>query len=122
MPCPTEHVRPLRSLVGAIGVAMKAFLRECRCVVMEFCSRGSLDALIHNPDVPMDRMRKLRMAIHTARGMHYLHSRNPAIIHRDLKPYVVALVDPTCSVVAPPLVLILRCLSMQSELAGRREL
>ena len=91
------------------------FLGACRtppnmCLVMEYCPRGSMDKLIHNSDVQLDRYevllrlsfvrrtlvyvntlysgrwRTLRMAIHAARGMQYLHSQQPAIVHRDLKP------------------------------------
>ncbi|XP_042503693.1 serine/threonine-protein kinase CTR1-like isoform X1 [Macadamia integrifolia] len=29
--------------------------------------------------------RRLRMALDVARGMNYLHNRNPPIVHRDLK-------------------------------------
>jgi serine/threonine-protein kinase CTR1 len=33
----------------------------------------------------LDERRRLSMAYDVAKGMNYLHNRNPPIVHRDLK-------------------------------------
>ncbi|OMO68210.1 hypothetical protein COLO4_29817 [Corchorus olitorius] len=56
-------------------------------IVTEYLSRGSLYRLLHKPgarDV-LDERRRLSMAYDVAKGMNYLHRRNPPIVHRDLK-------------------------------------
>ncbi|WZZ75905.1 hypothetical protein YC2023_087275 [Brassica napus] len=47
--------------------------------------RGSLFKILHSSNQPLDKKRRLRMALDVARGMNYLHRRNPPIVHRDLK-------------------------------------
>ncbi|KAG4970638.1 hypothetical protein JHK85_037059 [Glycine max] len=56
----------------------KEFLRECR---------GSLYRLLHRSGAKevLDERRRLGMAYDVAKGMNYLHKRNPPIVHRDLK-------------------------------------
>ncbi|KAI3696701.1 hypothetical protein L6452_29189 [Arctium lappa] len=56
-------------------------------IVTEYLSRGSLFRLLHRPgpDEVLDERRRLRMAFDVAKGMNYLHKRNPPIVHRDLK-------------------------------------
>lgn len=54
-------------------------------IVTEFLPRGSLFRLLHRNTQRMDWRRRLSMIIDVARGMNYLHHRNPPIIHRDLK-------------------------------------
>ncbi|KAF3795404.1 Serine/threonine-protein kinase [Nymphaea thermarum] len=56
-------------------------------IVTEFLSRGSLYKLIHRPGAreSLDDRRRLNMAFDVAKGMNYLHRRNPPIVHRDLK-------------------------------------
>ncbi|KAI7747040.1 hypothetical protein M8C21_029981, partial [Ambrosia artemisiifolia] len=54
-------------------------------IVTEFLPRGSLYRLIHRPNNQLDIRRRLRMALHAARGMNYLHNCTPVIVHRDLK-------------------------------------
>ncbi|GMI84764.1 SUGAR-INSENSITIVE 1, CONSTITUTIVE TRIPLE RESPONSE 1 [Hibiscus trionum] len=56
-------------------------------IVTEYLSRGSLYRLLRKPgarDV-LDERRRLSMAYDVAKGMNYLHRRNPPIVHRDLK-------------------------------------
>ncbi|KAK9059622.1 hypothetical protein SSX86_020326 [Deinandra increscens subsp. villosa] len=54
-------------------------------IVTEFLPRGSLYRLIHRPNNQLDIRRRLRIALHAARGMNYLHNCTPVIVHRDLK-------------------------------------
>ncbi|KAJ8747831.1 hypothetical protein K2173_011540 [Erythroxylum novogranatense] len=54
-------------------------------IVTEFLPRGSLYRLLHRPNNQLDERRRLRMALHAARGMNYLHTCSPTIVHRDLK-------------------------------------
>lgn len=54
-------------------------------IVTEFLPRGSLFRLLHKNTQRMDWRRRLSMIIDVARGMNYLHHRNPPIVHRDLK-------------------------------------
>ncbi|KAF8396459.1 hypothetical protein HHK36_018081 [Tetracentron sinense] len=56
-------------------------------IVTEYLSRGSLYKLLHRPSARemIDERRRLNMAYDVAKGMNYLHRRNPPIVHRDLK-------------------------------------
>ncbi|GJW79068.1 serine/threonine-protein kinase CTR1 [Tanacetum coccineum] len=56
-------------------------------IVTEYLSRGSLYRLLHKPGAKeaLDERRRLSMAYDVAKGMNYLHRRNPPIVHRDLK-------------------------------------
>ncbi|CAM8980803.1 unnamed protein product [Rhodiola kirilowii] len=56
-------------------------------IVTEYLSRGSLFRLLHRQGAreALDERRRLNMAYDVAKGMNYLHKRNPPIIHRDLK-------------------------------------
>ncbi|CAA7060147.1 unnamed protein product [Microthlaspi erraticum] len=54
-------------------------------IVMEYLPRGSLFKILHSSNQPLDKKRRLRMALDVARGMNYLHRRTPPIVHRDLK-------------------------------------
>ncbi|XP_060180055.1 uncharacterized protein LOC132609881 isoform X1 [Lycium barbarum] len=61
------------------------FSQEKPAIVTEFLPRGSLFKTLHGNSQPLDFRRRLRMALDVARGMNYLHRRNPPIVHRDLK-------------------------------------
>ncbi|KAJ8532761.1 hypothetical protein K7X08_015650 [Anisodus acutangulus] len=56
-------------------------------IVTEYLSRGSLYRFLHKTGVSevLDERRRLSMAYDVAKGMNYLHKRNPPIVHRDLK-------------------------------------
>ncbi|PRW59026.1 Serine threonine- kinase CTR1 [Chlorella sorokiniana] len=60
-------------------------------IVTEYCALGSLGDLLKrassNPSVAKQLTwhRRLNIALGIAKGMHYLHSRQPPVIHRDLK-------------------------------------
>ncbi|KAJ8766138.1 hypothetical protein K2173_021655 [Erythroxylum novogranatense] len=58
---------------------------ERLAIVTEFLPRGSLFKTLHKSNQALDMRRRLRMALDVARGMNYLHRRNPPIVHRDLK-------------------------------------
>ncbi|GLT90922.1 hypothetical protein SLE2022_088370 [Rubroshorea leprosula] len=58
---------------------------ERLAIVTEFLPRGSLFKTLHKNNQVLDNRRRLRMALDVARGMNYLHHRNPPILHRDLK-------------------------------------
>ncbi|MCD7447593.1 hypothetical protein HAX54_032211 [Datura stramonium] len=59
--------------------------QEKLAIVTEYLPRGSLFKALHRNNQPLDMKRRLRMALDVARGMSYLHRRNPSIVHRDLK-------------------------------------
>ncbi|CAI0414271.1 unnamed protein product [Linum tenue] len=54
-------------------------------LVTEFLPRGSLFKTLHRNNQTLDIKRRLKMALDVAKGMNYLHHRNPPIVHRDLK-------------------------------------
>ncbi|XP_057449946.1 uncharacterized protein LOC130741153 isoform X2 [Lotus japonicus] len=58
---------------------------ERLAIVTELLPRGSLFKTLHKSNQTLDIRRRLRMALDIARGMNYLHHRNPPIVHRDLK-------------------------------------
>ena len=55
------------------------------CIVTEWCARGSLFDVLHNPTVHINCKMMLDLAMGIAQGMNYLHSLERKIIHRDLK-------------------------------------
>ncbi|XP_058009631.1 uncharacterized protein LOC110654774 isoform X1 [Hevea brasiliensis] len=61
------------------------YSQERLAIVTEFLPRGSLFKALHKNNQALDIRRRLRMALDVARGMNYLHHRNPPIVHRDLK-------------------------------------
>ncbi|KAK9277617.1 hypothetical protein L1049_007163 [Liquidambar formosana] len=61
------------------------YSHERLAIVTEFLPRGSLFKTLHKNNQALDIRRRLRMALDAARGMNYLHHRNPPIVHRDLK-------------------------------------
>jgi len=54
-----------------------------RCIITEFIDGGSLCNYILN-NYPLTMKTMLNCAIDSARGIAWLHSRNPPILHRDL--------------------------------------
>ncbi|KAG6418853.1 hypothetical protein SASPL_121059 [Salvia splendens] len=54
-------------------------------IATEYMTRGSLFKTLHRSNQSLDIRRRLRIALDVARGMNYLHHRNPPIVHRDLK-------------------------------------
>uniref|UniRef100_A0A5B6YQ83 Protein kinase domain-containing protein n=1 Tax=Davidia involucrata TaxID=16924 RepID=A0A5B6YQ83_DAVIN len=56
-------------------------------LIFQFSSRGSVASLLHDENLPtMDWKTRYKIAVGTARGLHYLHKGCPRrIIHRDIK-------------------------------------
>jgi serine/threonine protein kinase len=78
-PLPTTQTQ----VVNFIGACHRA---PARCLVTEYCARGSLDKLLHGPTgAGLSLTKRVEFALDVARGMAALHSQRPPIIHRDLK-------------------------------------
>ncbi|XP_007443714.1 retinal guanylyl cyclase 2, partial [Python bivittatus] len=69
-----ENVNPFLGLLSDTGLS---------AVVMEFCSRGSLEDLLQNIDIKLDWMFKSSLLMDLIKGMKYLHSQN--VSHGRLK-------------------------------------
>ncbi|KAK6263048.1 hypothetical protein QUC31_008864 [Theobroma cacao] len=61
------------------------YSQERLAIVTEYLPRGSLFKILHKNNQALDLRRRMKMALDVARGMNYLHHRNPPIVHRDLK-------------------------------------
>lgn len=62
-----------------------AVLEPRLCMVMEYCSRGSLYHVMTNEKYDIGWDRVFRFAIETTKGLEQLHNGDPQIVHRDLK-------------------------------------
>ncbi|XP_076904193.1 serine/threonine-protein kinase STY46-like [Bidens hawaiensis] len=69
-----------KNIVQFIGACTKP---PNLCIVTEFMAGGSLYDFLHNQRGHVDAPTIIKIAIHIAKGMSYLHENN--IIHRDLK-------------------------------------
>lgn len=54
-------------------------------IVTEYCSRGSLQDLLKDPNIKLNENRVLRFALGAIRGLAYLHGQDPPVLHLDLK-------------------------------------
>eukprot|EP01095_Lingulamoeba_sp_RSL-Kostka_P015906 TRINITY_DN749_c4_g1_i1.p1 TRINITY_DN749_c4_g1~~TRINITY_DN749_c4_g1_i1.p1 ORF type:complete len:554 (-),score=165.32 TRINITY_DN749_c4_g1_i1:219-1880(-) len=55
------------------------------CMLMEYCSRGSLYHVMNDETVKMDWNLAIKFIQHSVLGVAALHSLNPPVVHRDLK-------------------------------------
>jgi len=55
------------------------------CMVMEYCSRGSLYHVLNNKDISIGWNIALKFALEMTAGLSCLHSWIPPIVHRDMK-------------------------------------
>jgi len=62
-----------------------AVLEPKLCMVMEYCSRGSLYHVLQNDKYDIGWDRTFRFALETVKGIETLHTWDPPIVHRDLK-------------------------------------
>ncbi|RDX81659.1 putative leucine-rich repeat receptor-like protein kinase, partial [Mucuna pruriens] len=81
-----------KNLVSLIGFC---FEQGEQMLVYEYVPNGSLkDALSGKSGIRLDWIRRLKVALGTARGLAYLHELvNPPIIHRDIKSNNILLDD-----------------------------
>ncbi|TMW56937.1 hypothetical protein Poli38472_002862 [Pythium oligandrum] len=61
-------------------------------ILTEFCERGSLKDVL-KLHFPLNWKRKVSLALDVAKGLTYLHARNPTYIHRDLKSSNILVTD-----------------------------
>lgn len=61
-------------------------------ILTEYCARGSLKDVLKK-HFPLNWRRKVSLALHVAKGLTYLHARNPTYIHRDLKGTNILVTD-----------------------------
>lgn len=54
-------------------------------IIQQYISGGNLHELLREKEQPIPLAQRLGIALDTAVGMRYLHSREPPLIHRDLK-------------------------------------
>lgn len=66
-------------------------------IITEFCAGGCVFSLLHNQELLLSWSQKLRICIHVAKAMKYLHEFNPQVIHRDLKSLNLLLSSPVKS-------------------------
>jgi ankyrin repeat protein len=62
-----------------------AVLEPKLCMVMEFCSRGSLYHVITNEKYDIGWDKTFHIAINMTKGVECLHNWDPQIVHRDFK-------------------------------------
>lgn len=69
------------NIVKFYGASFKPKL----CMVMEYCSRGSLYEVLRDTSVKLGWQLVLDMIIEMASGLEALHTNEPQILHRDMK-------------------------------------
>ena len=94
-----------RNLVKLVGYcAESSGGKEERLLVYEFVANGSLDYHLfpESPEIaPLQWQFRLRVAVHVAKGLAFLHQCSPPVIHRDLKASNVLLAQVRLAVGCP---------------------
>lgn len=84
-----EFKKEFRVLVSIVSPYIIKFIGACLadklCMVMEFCSRGSLYDVLRKPEFVMTWDHFFKFAIDTASGLAVLHKTEQGILHRDMK-------------------------------------
>lgn len=86
--CAVMEVIRHPNIVLFLGACTKA---PNLCIVLEYCSRGSLWSLLHDVQIKMSWEYRKKFALDIARGVYYLHTNKQPILHRDLKSLNVLL-------------------------------
>jgi len=69
-------------IIKIIGVSLDPKM----CIVMEYCSRGSLFHVLSNPKYNIDWTKGIRWMAETTIGLNHLHTLKPnPVFHRDMK-------------------------------------
>mmetsp|Transcript_2026 Transcript_2026/g.4884 ORF Transcript_2026/g.4884 Transcript_2026/m.4884 type:complete len:301 (-) Transcript_2026:119-1021(-) len=83
------------NIVKLLGVVLSSQPFQ---VVMEYCAGGTCFEVLHNNlEVDLASMQLLKMSLHCAVALDYLHNFSPQIIHRDLKSLNLLLEQPISS-------------------------
>ncbi|CAK7344972.1 unnamed protein product [Dovyalis caffra] len=59
--------------------------RDLHLLIYEFMELGSLGKVLFDPNVQLDWPKRFTICLGIAKGLQYLHGRNPQIIHRNMK-------------------------------------
>ncbi|CAK7344982.1 unnamed protein product [Dovyalis caffra] len=59
--------------------------RDLHLLIYEFMELGSLGKVLFDPNVQLDWPKRFTICSGIAKGLQYLHGRNPQIIHRNMK-------------------------------------
>ncbi|XP_077861948.1 atrial natriuretic peptide receptor 1-like, partial [Saccoglossus kowalevskii] len=55
------------------------------CIVSEYCAKGSLQDILENEDIKLDRVFKMSFAADILNGLHFLHNKTPIGFHGNFK-------------------------------------
>jgi chitin elicitor receptor kinase 1 len=70
-----------------------AINEEPMALVLEYAPNGSLFHSLHVSNLELTTRTKITIALDTATGLQYLHTKNPAHVHRDLKSANILLTE-----------------------------
>jgi hypothetical protein len=80
-----ESMQSIRHPNIVLFLGAGKFADGCPFIVLEYVSNGSVRDILDNEAIAIDDGRRIMIALHTARGMMFLHDLKPPRIHRDLK-------------------------------------
>jgi serine/threonine protein kinase len=55
------------------------------CIVMDYCSNGSLFHVLNGTDITIDWRRGIGFAMDMCAALNYLHTQKQPVYHRDVK-------------------------------------